>query len=174
MKQKTAILLTGRPGIGKTTIVKRVAKGLQGQAGGFYTVEIREGGLRQGFRIVTMQSATGVLAHVSHESPYRVGKYGVDVDSLNKVGVAAILNALENSSHIIIDEIGKMELFSLPFREATLKAVESGKWVLGTIMQGFHPWADGIKAHPRVEILTVNEANRDRLPEELLTTIALR
>src|SRR5947208_7543236 len=36
------ILLTGRPGSGKTTLIKRVVDKLSLSAGGFYTEEIRE------------------------------------------------------------------------------------------------------------------------------------
>ncbi|MFQ5886839.1 MAG: nucleoside-triphosphatase, partial [Anaerolineae bacterium] len=39
-----AILLAGRPGVGKTTIIKQVVDMLSGEAGGFYTEEIRQGG----------------------------------------------------------------------------------------------------------------------------------
>ncbi|PYK36728.1 MAG: hypothetical protein DME60_13840, partial [Verrucomicrobia bacterium] len=36
------VLLTGRPGCGKTTLIKRVVSNLARRAGGFYTEEIRQ------------------------------------------------------------------------------------------------------------------------------------
>ena len=45
-------LLTGRPGTGKTSIIKQAVAGMKGKAGGFYTEEIRSQGVRQGFRLI--------------------------------------------------------------------------------------------------------------------------
>jgi len=155
------ILLTGRPRVGKTTIIKEVVKRLPGRAGGFYTEEIKEHGQRQGFRIVTLDGQEGILAHVNVRSRYRVSKYGVDLADLERVGVAAIRHATVASDCVVIDEIGKMELFSTAFKEAVLAAVESDKLVLGTIMLRSHPWADTIKAYPQVNLIKITGANRD-------------
>jgi len=155
------ILLTGRPRVGKTTIIKEVVKRLPGRVGGFYTEEIRERGHRQGFRIVTLDRQEGILAHVNVKSRYRVSKYGVDLVSLERVGVTAIRHAIIASDCVVIDEIGKMELFSAAFKEAVLAAIESDKLVLGTIMLRSHPWADAVKAHPQVTLIKITEANRD-------------
>jgi len=171
------ILLTGRPRVGKTTIIKEVVKRLPGRAGGFYTEEIKERGRRQGFRIVTLDGQEGILAHVNVSSCYRVSKYGVDLVSLEKVGVTAIQHAIVISDCVVIDEIGKMELFSAAFKEAVLAAVESEKLVLGTIMLRSHPWADAIKSHPQVNLIKITEANRDTavhlVLDSLLKSLAL-
>ena len=121
-------------------------------AGGFYTEEIRAGGVRQGFRLATLEGETAVMAHVGFPGPFRVGKYGVDVAALDKVGVKALRKALEERRLVVVDEIGKMELFSTAFREAVDQAVERGR-VLGTIMLAPHPVADRIKALPQVRVL---------------------
>ncbi|TEU11665.1 MAG: NTPase [Anaerolineales bacterium] len=166
------ILLTGRPRVGKTTIVKEVVKRLPGRAGGFYTEEIKERGQRQGFRIVTLDGQEGLLAHVNVSSRYRVSKYGVDLVSLEKVGVTAIQHAIVVSDYVVIDEIGKMELFSAAFKEAVLAAVESDKLVLGTIMLRSHPWADAIKSHPQVNLIKVTVANRDTAVHLVLDSLS--
>ncbi|MFH1651904.1 MAG: NTPase [Chloroflexota bacterium] len=160
-------LLTGLPGTGKTTLVKRAVAGFPGGAGGFYTEEIRRGGERLGFQLVTLDGQEGVLAHVDFARRYRVGKYGVAVDVLEEVGVSALKRAIARCSVIVIDEIGKMELFSELFREAVLAAVESGRKVLGTVMLRSHPWADGLKKLPGVNLFEVTRDNRDRLLVEI-------
>jgi len=164
------LLLTGKPGTGKTAIIKQaIAKAkAKAKAGGFYTEEIRTGGVRQGFKIVTLDGKEATLAHINISSPYQVSKYKVDIDSLNRVGVSALWQALKDSDLIIIDEIGKMELLSPKFREAVLQAMNSGRKVLGTIMLSPHPFADEIKRHPKVRTLVVTRANHNQVLEDVL------
>lgn len=165
---KTVCLLTGEPGTGKTTIIREAVAGLKVKAGGFYTEEIRTGGVRQGFRIVTLDGQDAVLAHINIPTPYRVSKYGVDIGNLEKVGVSALRQAIKDCDLIIIDEIGKMELFSPQFKEAVLEAINSGKKVLGTIMLPPNPLADEIKHHPRVKVIAVTRANRGEVVGEVV------
>jgi len=165
---KQVYLLTGRPGTGKTSLIKQVVAGMKGKAGGFYTEEIRERGVRQGFRLVTLDGQDTILAHIDIDSPYRVSRYGVDIDSLDGVGVSALRRATQQCDLVIIDEIGKMELFSTKFRETVLQIIDSGQKVLGTIMLHSHPWADTIKQHPQVNLVTVTRTNHRQVLEEIL------
>jgi nucleoside-triphosphatase len=164
---KPVYLLTGLPGTGKTSLIIQVASGMKGRAGGFYTEEIRSQGVRQGFRLVTLEGQSAVLSHINFKSPYRVGKYGVDVDSLDRVGVAALNQALREGELVVIDEIGKMELLSVKFREAVENILKSGKRLLGTIMLSPHPYADAIKRQPQVHLVTVTRDNHQPVLAEL-------
>ena len=161
-------LLTGSPGAGKTTLIRQAVARLQAKAGGFYTQEIRGGGIRQGFKITTLNGQDAILSHVDISSPHRVSKYGVNIESLDRVGVVALHHAIKECDVIVIDEIGKMELFSPRFKEAVLKAVESGKKVLGTIMLNPNPFADQIKKHPQVRLVQVSRANHDQVLTEIV------
>ncbi len=165
---KQVYLLTGKPGAGKTSLIKQAVAGMGGKAGGFYTEEIRSGGVRLGFRLITLGGESAILSHVNIHSPYRVSKYGVDVDNLDRVGVSALHKAAEECDLVVIDEIGKMELFSANFREAVLQIIDSGKRVLGTIMLNANPWADAIKRRPQVNLITVTRVNYHQVLEELL------
>jgi len=161
-------LLTGSPGTGKTTVIRQALTGAEINAGGFYTEEIRSSGTRQGFRIVTLNGQDAVLAHVDNPSRHRVSKYGVDITNLDNVGVAAVERAIDESDLIVFDEIGKMELFSPRFREAVLKAINSGRKVLGTIMLNPHPFADDVKHHTNVKVIELTRANHDRILGEII------
>ena len=154
--------------MGKTTIVRQALDKLRGKAGGFYTEEIRVSGVRQGFRIVTLEGESAILAHIDIKSPHRVSKYGVDVESLDRVGVSALRQAIQECDLVVIDEIGKMELFSPAFRESVLEAINSGKRVLGTIMLSSHPWADEIKRHPSVTLIPLTMANRSQVLKQVV------
>ena len=165
---KPVYLLTGRPGMGKTSLIKQAVARMAGKAGGFYTEEIRSQGVRQGFRLVTLAGQTTILAHIDIHSQYRVSKYGVNIDSLDRVGVPALHEAAEQGDLVVIDEIGKMELFSANFRETVLQIIDSGKRVLGTIILNPNPWADAIKRHPQVKLITVTRDNHPQILSELL------
>ena len=169
---KKNIFLTGYPGVGKTTIIKKIVAKIE-SAGGFYTEEVLEGKNRQGFKIITLQGNEGILAHKRIVSPYRVGKYGVNIKDLEAIGVESILEALKNKNRnlIIIDEIGKMELFSVHFQDAVIKALDSSKKVLGTIHMKLTPFTKRIKDREDIEIVSVNTQNRDNLPDHILTSI---
>ena len=162
------ILLTGRPGVGKTTVIKKIAESLGDSAGGFYTTEIREGGCRRGFRIMTLDGKEGILSHVDLNGAPHVSKYGVNLRDLEEIAVAALLRALKRRQCVVVDEIGKMELFSPRFREVVLTAIEGDGMVVGTVMKASNPWVDNLKALPQVTILEVTEANRDQLAQRVL------
>ena len=166
---RRVLLLTGQPGTGKTALIKEALARTEVKGGGFYTEEIRTGGIRQGFRIATLDGQEAILAHVDISSPYQVSKYRVDTDSLNRVGVSALYQALKETDLIVIDEIGKMELLSLQFKEAVTQAINSGKKVLGTIMLNPHPFADEIKRHPEVETLLITRDNRTEVMRKVLS-----
>jgi nucleoside-triphosphatase len=162
-----AYLLTGRPGVGKTTLLREAIAAIEGKAGGFYTREMRSAGVRTGFELVTLDGTRIVLAGTNIRSPYQVSKYGVDINALNAVGVPAIQRAMQECQVVVIDEIGKMELFSIPFRKAVWEALKSGKKVIGTIMLQSHPLADEVKRHPGVTLISVTRENH----REVLTRL---
>lgn len=164
------LLLTGRPGIGKTTVIKAVVKGLGERAGGFYTEEIRDSGRRQGFRLVTLDGERAVMAHVNlrQSGSPRVSRYGVDVEAIQRVGVAALRRAIGSGQIIVIDEIGKMELFCRSFKEAVSQAVSGPCEVVATAMARPNPWVDNLKALPNTTIWEVTAENRDGLDKEIV------
>ena len=167
------LLLTGHPGVGKTTVIQQVAAVLGPRAGGFYTEEISGPGGRKGFRLVTLDGREAVMAHVDIRTRHRVGRYGVDVATLDSVGVAAIRKAIDSrdAAAVVIDEIGKMEMFSGEFRGAVLKAMSSSKIVVATVMQKNHDWVSALKAMPQVTVWEITEANRDAMPGRVMQWI---
>lgn len=163
-----AILLTGAPGCGKTTLIRNVINRLPGPIGGFYTQEIREGRIRKGFEIITLDGKRGTLAHVKVRSKVKVSKYGVDINTLDALAVTAIQEAISQGGIVIIDEIGPMEIKSSRFRHTVLKALESNVTVLGTIVKRDTSFANQIKSRPDVTLIEVDFGNRDSLVDHLL------
>ena len=156
------LLITGPPGCGKTTTIKRFCAESKLKAGGFYTEEIR-GEKRVGFKIVTFDGREGTLAHIGIKEGPRLGRYGVNLEDLNLVGVYALEKALAKAELLIIDEIGKMELFSSRFREVVVKCLDSPKPVLGTIFWGNHPFVEMVRARPELEVLKMKKGEGSRV-----------
>jgi nucleoside-triphosphatase len=163
------ILLTGRPGCGKTTLVKRVMNELALPAGGFYTEEIRERGERVGFKIITLDGETAVLAHVDFKRPHRVGKYGLDLSALETIGVEALRTAVRSRRLVVMDEIGPMEIRSAIFCDVVNEALDSPEppGILATITARSLPFTDAIKKRPDVTLVEVRLDNRDQVFAEL-------
>lgn len=162
-----AILLTGDPGIGKTTLLRDILRDRNLPAGGFYTREVRVEGTRVGFEIVTLDGMVGRLAHIESGSKLRVGRYGVDLEALEQIGVPAIQHAMEDQILVVIDEIGPMEIYSEVFRTVVMRALSADVTLFGTIVKRSVPFADQVKMQPRVKLIEVTVRNRENLPAEI-------
>lgn len=128
------ILITGNPGVGKTTLIKSLIAKFSISAGGFYTSEIRdENGKRWGFKIISLDGKEEIMASVEIISNHKVSKYGVNAEAIDSVGIKAIRDAMINKDLIVIDEIGRMEMASKKFRDIVMETLDSKKLVLGTI-----------------------------------------
>ena len=170
MKTKN-ILLTGPPRCGKSTVIEKMVKQIQGPVIGFFTREIKEKGRRVGFAIITLDGKEGILAHEESKSPRRVGKYGVNIDELERIAVPSMIPRTADQMVIIIDEIGKMECFSPLFRETLTQTLDSANPVIGSIAQRGNPFIEKIKVGKDILLVTVSEKNRDSLPAYLLEQI---
>jgi nucleoside-triphosphatase len=172
-KQKTEngipprLLLTGPPQCGKTTVVRRMAERFPGKAAGFYTREVREGGRRVGFEIVTLDGEVAWLSHVDFPGPNRVGKYGVDLEGLHRVGLAAMEPA-PGVEFIVVDEVGKMECLSPRFVAAMERLWSAPVPLLVTVAEKGWGYIARIKGKPGARLITVTPANRDSLPDRIL------
>ena len=169
------ILITGLPGVGKTTLIRKLVERLtEYRPAGFYTEEIRnERGTREGFRLVTLCGRQLVLSHVRHPGPHRVSRYGVDV-----AGFERLLEELDlrhsPSSLIIIDEIGKMECFSKRFVDVVTLLLDGSKTLVATIALKGEGFIRQVKQKPDCRVVTVTRENRDRLPDELTSELQER
>ena len=134
------LLVTGPPRSGKSTLVMKVVRELGLRIAGVSTPEVREGGERTGFAIVDLKSGRrGMLSSKSLRSPASVGGYGVNLADLDEIGSEALENALGDREvdAIVIDEIGKMELFSKRFEEAVIACLKSNKPVLAVLHRDY-------------------------------------
>jgi nucleoside-triphosphatase len=167
MEIKVRIALTGRPGVGKTTLIRRVLERVPLKAGGILTEEIRKCGRRVGFSLVDLATGTkGVLAHLHQSIGPRLGPYRVNLEDLEGIGISAIYRALEESDLVVIDEIAPMELTSPAFLPAVEAALQSEK----SLLVSTHAHVDDPLVHrvrQELELIRVKLSNRDELPERI-------
>jgi nucleoside-triphosphatase len=135
------ILLTGRPGVGKTTVVNRVYEHYSKNGfkiEGLTTREVREDGARTGFMITDLSSGQeGWLAKKDLGTGPRVGSYIVVSHDLEKIGVAALERSMRGAADlVIVDEIGPMEMTSVSFRSNISRVLNGYKAVVATVKFG--------------------------------------
>ncbi len=83
------------------------------------------------------------------------------------IGCAAIEDALHSRKTILLDEIGKMELFSDKFKNTLLEALNSPQKLLASIMERRNEFADGIKNRTDVKLALLCRNNFEALFTEI-------
>jgi len=162
------VLLTGPPGCGKTTVIRRVVERIgERRLAGFYTQEIRQHGQRVGFEAIGLNGQTTTLAHVDFRSPHRVGRYGVDLGGFEAIVQAELAKPADCVDVFVIDEIGKMECLSCVFVEAVTRVLDSPVPILATVAAKGGGFIAAVRGRPDVEVMTVCTDNRDKLAAEL-------
>src|SRR6185437_375241 len=106
------LFIAGTRGVGKTQLLREATLSRKERIGGFYTEHILSGRIRKGFMIRTFDGQERMLAAQGLKSPHKLGKYGVDLNALENVGIPALKLALMSKDIIVIDEIGSMEMMS--------------------------------------------------------------
>lgn len=165
--------ITGLPNAGKTYALLKVIEMLEaegGGVGGMVTEPLMHLGRRRGFYVMDWGTKEQrVLASVDIESKVRVGRYGVDMEALDQVGVAAIRRATEEADIVVVDEVGKMEMESDTFVEAVKDALDSEKPVILTLhKKSRNPLLQDIRRRDDVRILEVTPVNRNLLPYKIV------
>ena len=169
--QAMRLLLTGSPGVGKTTVIRAVMERLdEVTCAGFYTEEKRHAGQRIGFRINTLSGAEGNLASVGRKEP-TVGRYSIHVEEFEALILPNLDPAITPADLYVIDEIGKMELFSFKFRTSLIALLAQPTNLLATIAKEGKGFVEQIKSRNDIELIEVTRQNRDRLPEEIARRI---
>lgn len=173
MVSSLRVFLTGAPGVGKSTLVRKVAEMIRQRrvkVGGMTSGDLRFGTARVGFEIRNLLTGeTGVLAHVSQAAGPRIGRYRVRSEDLDRIGAGAILSAIKGADLILVDEVGPMELTSVRFKDAVEAALASGKSVLGTVHRNAQdPLVRRIKSTPSIEVIEITHENRGSLADDLV------
>ncbi len=176
--KKINALLQAPPRTGKSTLVDKLCSMLETKGykiGGIQTPEIREKKKRVGFWVLDINKGKKeLLAHINIKSKFNVSKYGVDLNSFDELAITAINYAIENCQLVVIDEIGKMELFSEKFQDAVIRGLNSSIPVIGTMGMISHPFVQLLKSRSDVQVLTIDRGNMEDIYQEICRLLGLR
>jgi len=166
--------ITGMPSVGKTKTLIKIIEKLEKtgyKVEGMITDPIVEKKKRVGFYVVDwVTKEKEVFARLDWDVKDKIGKYGVDVAALEKVGIPAIQKAIDDEAIniIIIDEIGKMEMLSEKFCEVVIDALDSDKPLLVTLhKKSRSPLLQDVRRRDDIRILEVTQVNRNLLPYKI-------
>ncbi len=169
-------VITGPPGSGKTTAIVKVAEILASKGvavGGFYTKEVREGGVRKGFEIVTIPAGEKAwLALRGGSSRYRIGSYAVFPENLERIGLPVLEAAAGEGKVLLVDEVGPMELLSERFVRSVENVIGSVRASAFTVhYRARHPLIERLKsAATMVEVVRFGTSQQvaERVASHLL------
>jgi nucleoside-triphosphatase len=127
------LLLTGPPGVGKTTLIQKVISQAE-RAFWVVCTEVRnEQGQRVGFEAETSTGLKGLIAHKHNiSSDAMIGDYRVDPAAIDHL-FAQPIKAAQANQFLIIDEIGRMQMLSSAFSSVIHGLFESEANFIATI-----------------------------------------
>jgi nucleoside-triphosphatase len=161
------LILTGSPGVGKTTLIRAIVPRLEEvTCAGFYTEEKRQRGQRVGFKIVTLGGQEGTLASLGRKAP-TVGRYSIHIEEFEELILPDLDPGRTPADLYVIDEIGRMELLSARFRSKIIDLLAYPTHLLATIAKKGKGFVEQIKLRNDVELIEVTRNNRDELPEAI-------
>jgi nucleoside-triphosphatase len=168
---KKNILLSGLPGTGRTTLIRRLSEIFKEfNPAGFYTTEIVEDGTITGFLIASLFGDNKILSHVSLKSKYAVGKYRIDIKGFENL-LEAVFSKEKKTGLYLVDEIDKIECVSKKFTKVIVEILNSDKPVVATIAEKGTGLISELKKREDVNLIEVTPGNRDLQLKELTMEI---
>lgn len=165
------ILITGGPGAGKTTLIKRLCIVFKEfNPVGFVTNELMEEGNIAGLEVNNLFGDNKIFAHTKLKSKVTVGKFKVDIKGFDMF-LDQTFSREKKTGLYFIDEIGKTECESKKFCKIILNLLDAKKPVIASITDKGTGFVSDIRKREDVRIFEVTEQNRDIRLKELTMVI---
>ena len=172
------IFISGKPGIGKTTVFMRTIELLRKEnidVIGFYCPEVRERGVRIGFKIIDLvdkeERWLALVRDLKKGSCEKtVGKYCLVEEEASQIA-KKLMSRVDRASLIAIDEVGPMELKIENLRrfiEYSLSLEKPGLYVVHERIVN-----ELARRHRVSDVYIINESNRSYIAEEIYRKIMM-
>lgn len=165
------VFLQGVPGIGKSTIIKKLLLELDLKPSGFVTLSGSL--LKSGQRNVYLYPANDICRVETAENligeRLGEGRFKAHTETFERLGTAILKKA--GPPLILMDEIGFMENQALLYQKEILELLNGSIPVLGVIKAKTTPFIEEIVNHEKSVILRVDEMNRLDSYEKVLRII---
>lgn len=154
---KKHLFLTGEKGVGKSTLLKKLLPA--GNIGGFYTVKCQ-----------TAQDCPSIHLLRPGETPtpenllFRCGRRhdAAIAQRFDCLGCAALAAPADI---LVMDELGPAENDAAAFQAAVFRALDGDTPIIGVLQRADTPFLRKVAQHPKVQVVSVTEENRNRLAE---------
>lgn len=162
------ILITGKVGVGKTTLVKRLLQYISVPWCGYFTERIKDGGKTLGHKMVTSDGRSKVFADRRWEELPQFGQMGVRREVFEQLGVDILRQARQSAELIVMDELGFMEANTENFHHEVFLCFDCALPVVAVIKEAAaHHWSS-LLSRQHAKVFDVSLHNRHLLLPELL------
>ena len=163
------IMICGEIGVGKSTLISRLLENTARPVCGYITksLNVRDDGYHEIFMYAPGDEEHAVfLADCNRRSRH------VNLEVFETLGVE-LLSDIRSDGIIVMDEIGFMEERAEHFTSRVLELLDGSVPVIGAV-KSTHPdsaYLNSIRNHPNVELVYINQENRDDLYYSLLERV---
>lgn len=153
------IFLTGKKHIGKSTLIQKILDDYKKTADGFLTVRTKNY-LKDQYSVHMYHLKEKELPNESNFL-FLCGKTDEHTaDTFDRLG-CNILSMCSDCSLIVMDELGPHEADAALFRKKILNLLDGQTPILGVLQEPAESFWPEIVNHPKVEIITISEDNRN-------------
>lgn len=176
----TRVLLTGSPGVGKTTAIRKILSLVApNRCVGFFAEERLIGGRRSGFNIRTLSGREGLLSSPELGGEPRFGtvmpdgrrRLGVSLSFLEDVACPEMLAGVSAGKGVLLDEIGPMQAISAAFRSSVELVLASDVFLIASVAQADDPWLSALRSAQREHIVVLTRSSRDIVVEQVCQSL---
>ena len=159
--------ITGEKGRGKSFLIRQLMEKWDGGIQGFLTLPYTICERRKGFYLHSLQE----LEEIENDLPISV-QYGENVcfsvpETFERLGCAALKQALESEDMVVMDELGKLEHQAFGFQQAVEKVLDSENLTLCAIKKADAPFLHRLCSRTDIVLFDLDAESTDKIYAEI-------
>ena len=166
MEEKKHLLITGKIGSGKSTLISKILIGLNQPVYGFITKKEKP----------DFSGNSYVYIHDPNQPRKYTKENCVGICTINgSIGFpeifdhhAVLLNDIPEDSLVVMDELGVMESEAFLFCKTVLSVLDGNFHVIASVKPKNTPFLNAIQNHPNAKLYSIDTKNRNSLYEEIM------